>query len=67
MKASKKKITIYDTITVGDLAAKMKIKASEVIAKLMGLGVMATMNQAVDVDTAILDRQLISVMRSSRE
>ena len=54
MKASKKKITIYDTITVGDLASKMKIKASEVIAKLMGLGVMATMNQAVDVDTAAL-------------
>lgn len=54
MKASKKKITVYDTITVGDLAAKMKIKASEVIAKLMGLGVMATMNQAVDIDTATL-------------
>jgi translation initiation factor IF-2 len=54
MKASKKKITIYDTISVGDLAAKMKLKASEVIGKLMGLGVMATMNQAVDVDTAIL-------------
>jgi translation initiation factor IF-2 len=54
MKASKRKITIYDTITVGDLAARMKIKASEVIAKLMGLGVMATMNQAVDVDTASL-------------
>ncbi len=54
MKASKKKITIYESISVGDLAAKMKIKASEVIAKLMGLGVMATMNQAVDVDTATL-------------
>lgn len=54
MKASKKKITIYDTISVGDLAAKMKLKASEVIGKLMGLGVMATMNQAVDVDTATL-------------
>ena len=54
MKASKKKITVYDTISVGDLAAKMKVKASEVIAKLMGLGVMATMNQAVDVDTATL-------------
>jgi len=54
MKASKKKITIYDIITVGDLAAKMKVKVSEVIAKLMGLGVMATMNQAVDVDTATL-------------
>lgn len=54
MKASKKKITVYDSITVGDLAAKMKLKASEVIAKLMGLGVMATMNQAVDIDTATL-------------
>lgn len=54
MKASKKKITIFDTISVGDLAAKMKLKASEIIAKLMGLGVMATMNQAVDVDTATL-------------
>lgn len=54
MKASKKKITVFDTISVGDLAGKMKVKASEVIAKLMGLGVMATMNQAVDVDTATL-------------
>ncbi len=54
MKASKKKIIIYDTISVGDLASKMKLKASEVIGKLMGLGVMATMNQAVDVDTATL-------------
>ncbi len=54
MKASKKKITIYDTITVGDLAAKMKLKANEIIGKLMGLGVMATMNQAVDFDTATL-------------
>ena len=54
MKASKKKITVYESISVGDLAAKMKIKASEVIAKLMGLGIMATMNQAVDVDTATL-------------
>jgi len=54
MKASKKKITVFDTITVGDLASKMKLKASEVIGKLMGLGVMATMNQAVDIDTATL-------------
>lgn len=54
MKASKKKITIYESISVGELASNMKVKASEVIAKLMGLGVMATMNQAVDVDTATL-------------
>ncbi|MEE4243433.1 MAG: translation initiation factor IF-2 [Desulfopila sp.] len=54
MKASKKRIKVYDSISVGDLAAKMRVKASEVIAKLMGLGVMATMNQSVDVETAML-------------
>ena len=54
MKASKKRIKVFDTISVGELASKMRVKASEVIAKLMGLGVMATMNQAVDVDTAML-------------
>ena len=54
MKAIKKRIKVYDTITVGDLSSRMKVKASEVIAKLMGLGVMATMNQAVDVETAML-------------
>ena len=54
MKAIKKRIKVYDTITVGDLASRMKVKASEVIAKLMSLGVMATMNQAVDVETAML-------------
>ncbi len=54
MKASKKRFKVYDTITVGDLAQKMKVKASDVIAKLMGLGVMATINQSVDTETAIL-------------
>jgi translation initiation factor IF-2 len=54
MKAIKKRIKVYDTITVGDLASRMKVKASEVIAKLMSLGVMATMNQAVDVETSML-------------
>ncbi len=54
MKASKKKIRIYETISVGDLAHRMSIKAKEIIAKLMDLGVMATVNQALDVDTAAL-------------
>ncbi len=54
MKASKKKIKVYETISVGDLAHRMRVKANEIIAKLMGLGVMATVNQALDVDTAIL-------------
>jgi len=54
MKASKKRFKVYDTISIGDLALRMKIKASDVIAKLMGLGVMATINQTVDTDTAII-------------
>jgi translation initiation factor IF-2 len=54
MKASKKRFKVYDAITVGDLAQRMKIKASDVIAKLMGLGVMATINQSVDTETATL-------------
>jgi translation initiation factor IF-2 len=54
MKAIKKRIKVVETISVGELAKRMGIKASEVIAKLMGLGVMATVNQALDVETAIL-------------
>lgn len=54
MKAIKKRFKVYDTISVGDLALRMKVKAGDVIAKLMGLGVMATINQTVDVDTAML-------------
>ncbi|MBU1138001.1 MAG: translation initiation factor IF-2, partial [Proteobacteria bacterium] len=54
MKAIKKRIKVADTISVGDLAHRMRVKANEIIAKLMGLGVMATLNQALDVDTATL-------------
>ncbi|MCP3889637.1 MAG: translation initiation factor IF-2 [Desulfobulbaceae bacterium] len=54
MKASKKRFKVYDTISVGDLAQKMKVKAGDVIAKLMSLGVMATINQPVDTDTAMI-------------
>ncbi len=53
-KAIKKRIKVFETISVGDLAKRMGIKSSELIAKLMGLGVMATLNQALDVDTATL-------------
>lgn len=53
-KAIKKRIKIMEFITVADLAHRMGIKASEVIAKLMSLGVMVTMNQALDVDSASL-------------
>lgn len=53
-KAIKKRIKVLRTISVGDFAHRMGVKANEVIAKLMGLGVMATLNQALDVDTATL-------------
>ena len=45
-------ITVGDTITVGDLAAKMKKTAAEVIKELMKLGVMAAVTQEIDFDTA---------------
>ncbi|MCX7634407.1 MAG: translation initiation factor IF-2, partial [Syntrophales bacterium] len=53
-KAIKRRIKVGETITVGDLAKKMGVKAGEVINKLMGLGLMVTINQAVDFDTATL-------------
>jgi translation initiation factor IF-2 len=48
------KVTIGDEITVGDLAAKLKKTAAEVIKQLMKLGVMATITQTIDYDTAEL-------------
>ncbi len=53
-KASKRVVRISEVITVGDLAHTLGVKASEVIKKLMGLGVMATINQVLDADTASL-------------
>ncbi len=45
-------IKVPDEISVGDLAAMMKRTAAEVIKKLMTLGVMATVNEIIDYDTA---------------
>ena len=53
-RASKRVIKISEVITVGDLARDMGVKAGEVIKKLMGLGMMATINQVFDADTATL-------------
>ncbi|MBR7092192.1 MAG: translation initiation factor IF-2 [Clostridia bacterium] len=47
-------ITVGDTITVTELALRLKVPAAEVIKKLMMLGVMATANQEIDFDTAYL-------------
>jgi translation initiation factor IF-2 len=53
-KASKRVVRITEVITVGDLAKEMSVKAGDVIAKLMRLGVLATINQTLDADTATL-------------
>ncbi len=48
------KVLIPDEIVVSELAARLKVTASEVIKKLMGLGVMSSINQTIDFDTASL-------------
>ncbi|MBI5897363.1 MAG: translation initiation factor IF-2, partial [Desulfobacterales bacterium] len=53
-KAIKRRVRIDDTIIVSDLAKRMGIKAGDMIAKLMLMGVMVTGNQTIDYDTAAL-------------
>ncbi len=50
----KRVVEMSDKITVSDLAKQLNVKAAQVIAKLMAMGVTATMNQTVDFDTASL-------------
>ncbi|MCL4141615.1 UNVERIFIED_CONTAM: hypothetical protein GTU68_051744, partial [Idotea baltica] len=47
-------VSVSDTISVSELAQRMSIKAGEVIKALMGLGTMATINQVLDQDTAVI-------------
>lgn len=47
-------IAIPEAITVADLAHKMSVKAAEVVKRLMKMGMMVTINQSIDQDTAIL-------------
>ena len=47
-------VAVPETITVGELAHRMSVKAAEVIKVLMKLGSMATINQALDQDTAMI-------------
>jgi translation initiation factor IF-2 len=53
-KAIKRRIRVDEAISVGELAKRMGTKASEVINKLMTMGLMVTINQAIDCDTATL-------------
>ncbi|WP_084589915.1 translation initiation factor IF-2 [Chelonobacter oris] len=52
--AVNREVVIGETITVGELAAKMAVKATEVIKTMMGMGAMATINQVIDQETAQL-------------
>ena len=50
----KRTIEISENITVGDLAQKISVKSSDLIKVMMNMGVMATINQSLDQDTAVL-------------
>ncbi len=54
IKAAKRKIKMEEAIRVSELAQKMGVKAQQIIKTLMDLGVMATINQSIDFDTASL-------------
>ena len=54
VKAAKRKIKVDEFIRVSDLAHQMGLKSGEIIKVLFSLGVMATINQSLDIDTATL-------------
>ena len=60
-------ITIPDPITVKDFAQEMKKPASEVIKKLLGYGVLATINNEIDFDTAFLIAQEFGITAIKKE
>ena len=60
-------IEIPETITVKDLAAEMKKTTAEVIKKLLGYGIMATINQEIDFDTAFLIAEEFGIADMSLE
>ena len=49
-----REVALGETITVGDLAQRMAVKSGEVIKSLMNMGMMVTINQVIDQDTAVL-------------
>ena len=53
-KAIKRRIKVDDAIILSELAKRMGIKSNEMIKALMGMGVMASVNQSIDYDTAVL-------------
>ncbi len=53
-KAIKRRIKVDEAITVSELAQRLSLKAGDIIKKLMSMGVLASLNQALDFDTATL-------------
>lgn len=51
-KAIKRRVKVTEAITVGDLAKRMGVKAAEVVGRMMKMGMMITLNQALDADDA---------------
>lgn len=72
-KSSKQKIfqlteiEIPESITVKDFAAEMKKTTADVITKLLGYGIMATINQEIDFDTAFLIAQEFGITANKKE
>lgn len=60
-------ITISETITVKDFAAELKKTTAEIIKKLLGYGVMATINNEIDFDTASLIADEFGVKVNKKE
>ena len=60
-------ITIPETISVKDLSAELKKTSSEIIKKLFGYGIMATINNEIDFDTAYLIAQEFGVTAVKKE
>ncbi len=53
-KAIKRRVKVDETIVLSELGKRMGLKANELIGKLMALGVMTTVNQTIDFETAVL-------------
>ena len=63
----RREVTIGETITAQEIAQKMAVKATEVIKTMMNMGVMATINQPIDRDTATLGvEEMGHIARCSR-
>ena len=60
-------IEIPESITVKDFAAEMKKTTADVITKLLGYGIMATINQEIDFDTAFLIAQEFGITANKKE